>query len=371
MNEAATANLPSFSPTDPAFGVAQANAPRTPARRGPIGVLLVNLGTPDSPRTPDVRRYLQEFLADDRVIDVLPKPIRRALFGGIIVPLRAPKSAKIYQQLWTERGSPLMFHGLDLQKLVQQRLGKDYVVAFGMRYQNPSIASALQQLRDADVERIVVLPLFPQYAAASTGSVQDKVMELVKQWWVVPNIEFISTFADEPGFIETIVELGQQEMAKHAYDHVVFSYHGIPERHIMKGSDQGYCKLGGCCDTYNPKNRYCYRAQCFQTSRLVAAGLGLKPEQYTVAFQSRLGRDPWLKPYTDIILKDFPARGFKNILAFSPAFVADCLETTIEVGTEFKEMFEAVGGAHWQLVPSLNTHPRWVETVAKLVRRER
>lgn len=369
MNEAAITNPPSFKPTDPAFGVAQANVPVTPARRGAIGVLLVNLGTPDSPKTPDVRRYLQEFLRDDRVIDVLPKPLRRLLFNGIVVPLRAPKSAKIYQELWTERGSPLLFHGLDLQRLVQEQLGDEYVVAFGMRYQNPRLEDALESLRAANVERIVVLPLFPQYASASTGSVQDKVMELVRKWWVVPNIEFISTFADAPGFIETIVDLGKQEMAKHAYDHVLFSYHGIPERHILKGSLGGQCQLGTCCNTYHAANRYCYRAQCYQTSRLVAEGLGLAPDQYTVAFQSRLGRDPWLKPYSDIILKDFPARGFKNVLAFSPAFVADCLETTIEVGTEFKEFFEEAGGEHWQLVPSLNTHPRWVRAVAEMVRR--
>lgn len=356
-------------PTPAALATIQPNVPATPATRGKIGVLLVNLGTPDSPRTPDVRRYLHEFLADDRVIDLFPKPLRRLLFNGIVVPLRAPKSAKIYQELWTERGSPLLFYGLDLQKLVQEQLGPDYLVAFGMRYQNPSLAGALQQLRDAAVERIIVLPLFPQYAAASTGSVQEKVMELVSKWWVVPNVSFISTFADEPGFIETIVTLGKAEMAKHQYDHVVFSYHGIPERHILKGSHHGHCKLGTCCDTYTAENRYCYRAQCFQTSRLVAQGLGLGPNDYTVAFQSRLGKDPWLKPYTDIVLKDFPARGFKNVLAFSPAFVADCLETTIEVGTEFKEMFEEAGGGHWQLVPSLNTHPRWVQTVVDLLRR--
>ncbi len=369
MNKPATPAPPKKTSADASFAVAQPNVPARPAKRGPVGVLLVNLGTPDSPRTPDVRRYLHEFLSDDRVIDILPKPLRRLLFNGIVVPLRAPKSAKIYQELWTERGSPLLFYGLDLQALVQQQLGADYVVAFGMRYQNPSIASALQQLRDASVERIVVLPLFPQYASASTGSVQDKVMALVKEWWVVPDIRFISTFADEPGFIETIVDLGRQEMAKHAYDHVVFSYHGIPERHILKGSDHGYCQLGACCNTYNPRNRYCYRAQCFQTSRLVAEKLGLAPDQYTVAFQSRLGRDPWLKPYTDIALKDFPARGYKSVLAFSPAFVADCLETTVEVGTEFKEMFEEAGGEHWQLVPSLNTHPRWVATVVEMVQR--
>ncbi|GAA4001339.1 ferrochelatase [Hymenobacter fastidiosus] len=341
-------------------------APASSRRR--IGVLLVNLGTPDSPQTSDVRRYLNEFLTDGRVIDI-PAAVRYPLFQGIVVPLRAPKSAKIYQQLWTERGSPLLYHGLDLQTKVQEQLGPEYVVAFGMRYQNPGVEKALQELRDAAVERIIVLPLFPQYAAASTGSVQEKVMEIVSKWWVVPSISFISTFTDDPGFIGTIVALGKEEMARHQYDHIVFSYHGIPERHILKGSHNGYCKLGSCCDTYNENNRYCYRAQCFETSRLVAAGLGLTPEQYTVSFQSRLGRDPWLKPYTDIALKDFPAKGIKNVLAFSPAFVADCLETTIEVGAEFKELFEEHGGEHWQLVPSLNSHPQWVQAVTEMLKR--
>lgn len=333
------------------------------------GVLLVNLGTPDSPQTGDVRRYLNEFLTDVRVIDNLPAVVHYPLFQGLVVPLRAPKSAKIYQQLWTERGSPLLFHGLDLQRLVQAQLGADYVVAFGMRYQNPSIKKALEELREAAVERIIVLPLFPQYAAASTGSVQEKVMDIVKEWWIVPSISFISTFADDPGFIGTIATLGKAELAKRDYDHIVFSYHGIPERHVLKGSFKVYCQLGSCCDTYNEKNRYCYRAQCFETSRLVAKELGVTAEQYTVSFQSRLGRDPWLKPYTDIALKDFPARGIKNVLAFSPAFVADCLETTIEVGEEFKELFEEAGGEHWQLVPSLNSQPQWVEAVTAMIRR--
>ena len=341
----------------------------TSARR--IGVLLVNLGTPDSPQTSDVRRYLNEFLTDARVID-MPAAVRYPLFQGLVVPLRAPKSAKIYQQLWdAERGSPLLFHGLDLQKKVQQELGDEYVVAFGMRYQNPSIEKALDELREAAVDRIIVLPLFPQYAAASTGSVQEKVMELVKDWWIVPSISFISTFADYAGFIGSFAERGRAEMARHDYDHVVFSYHGIPERHVLKGSFKGYCQLGKCCNSYNRNNRYCYRAQCFATSRLLAQALGLADEQYTVTFQSRLQsrlRDPWLQPYTDEVIKEFPTKGIKNVLAFSPAFVADCLETTVEVGMEFKELFEQAGGQHWQLVPSLNSEPYWVKAVAELLR---
>ncbi|AIZ63029.1 ferrochelatase [Hymenobacter sp. DG25B] len=344
----------------------------TPASsKGRIGVLLVNLGTPDSPQTSDVRRYLNEFLTDARVID-MPAAVRYPLFQGLVVPLRAPKSAKIYQQLWTDRGSPLLYHGLDLKKLVQEKLGPDYLVAFGMRYQKPSIELALQELRDAAVERIIVLPLFPQYAAASTGSVQQKVMEIVSKWWVVPNISFISTFTDDPGFIACFAALGLHEMQKHNYDHVVFSYHGIPERHVLKGSQNGFCKLSSCCNTYNKNNRYCYRAQCYETSRLLAKAMNLQPEQYTTTFQSRLQsrlRDPWLQPYTDEVLKEFPAKGIHNVLAFSPAFVADCLETTIEVGEEFKEMFEEAGGKHWQLVPSLNANPMWVDAVASMIRR--
>ncbi len=341
----------------------------TPSRR--IGVLLVNLGTPDSPQTGDVRRYLNEFLTDARVVD-MPAAVRYPLFQGLVVPLRAPKSAKIYQQLWdAERGSPLLFHGLDLKAAVQKELGDDYLVVFGMRYQKPSIEAALEELRAAAVERIVVLPLFPQYASASTGSVQEKVMAIVKDWWIVPSINFISQFATDPGFIATIVARGRAEMAKRNYDHFVLSYHGIPERHVKKGDPTNYCRFGSCCDSLTDQNRYCYRAQCFATSRLVAAGLGLRPDQYTVSFQSRLQsrlRDPWLQPYTDEVLKEMPARGIKNVLAFSPAFVADCLETTIEVGMEFRELFEENGGEHWQLVPSLNSEPQWVTAVAEMVR---
>ncbi|WP_347159582.1 ferrochelatase [Pontibacter chitinilyticus] len=335
---------------------------------GKIGVLLVNLGTPDTPNTPDVRKYLREFLLDKRVIDI-PAAARYALINGIIAPFRAPKSAKIYKQLWTDRGSPLLYHGLDLQQKLQEKLGAGYHVAFGMRYQSPSIKGALEELREQSVERIIVLPLFPQYASASTGSVQDKVMELVKDWWIIPDIKFISSFCDDSGFIHAFAELGKQHMAQDDYDFVVFSYHGLPERHILKGSDHGYCQLGACCNTYNKRNKYCYRASCFETSRLLAAELGLRENQYTVAFQSRLGKDPWLKPYTDLILKDLPAKGIKKVLAYSPAFVADCLETTIEVGEEFKHLFLEAGGEKWQLVESLNSNPMWVEAVKEMVLR--
>lgn len=331
-----------------------------------IGVLLVNLGTPDTPNVPDVRKYLREFLLDKRVIDI-PAVQRYALINGIIAPFRAPKSAKVYKQLWTERGSPLLFHGLDLQKKLQALLGNGYHVAFGMRYQSPSIKSALEELQEQSVERIIVLPLFPQYASASTGSVQDKVMEIVKDWWVIPSINFISSFCDDPGFINAFADLGKQYMAKDDYDHVIFSYHGLPERQVLKGSNKGYCQLGACCNTYNKRNKYCYRASCFATSRLLAAELGLREDQYTVTFQSRLLKDPWLQPYTDEVLKTLPGKGIKKVLAYSPAFVADCLETTIEVGEEFREMFLHAGGEKWQLVESLNSNDQWVEAVKEMI----
>ncbi|MCX2741364.1 ferrochelatase [Pontibacter anaerobius] len=333
---------------------------------GKIGVLLVNLGTPDTPETPDVRKYLREFLLDKRVIDINPVG-RFFLINGVIAPFRAPKSAVVYKQLWTERGSPLLYHGIDLKEKLQASLGDDYFVSFGMRYQKPSIKSALEELREQSVDRIIVFPLFPQYASASTGSAHDKIMEIIKDWWIIPSINFISNFCNDPGFIESFAELGRKHMQEEEYDHVMFSYHGLPERHILKGSDHGYCKLGSCCNSYNKRNQYCYRASCFETSRQLAAALGLREDQYSVAFQSRLGKDPWLQPYTDEVLKTFPEKGIKKVLAFSPAFVADCLETTIEVGEEFKEMFEHAGGEKWQLVESLNSNDTWVEAVKQII----
>ena len=331
------------------------------------GVLLVNLGTPDSPSVPDVRKYLREFLMDARVVDV-PFLLRFVLVNLIIAPFRSPKSAKVYQELWTEKGSPLKFYGEELTALVQAQLGDKYLVKLAMRYQSPSIESGLNALKNKGLKEIIVLPLFPQYASASTGSVQEKVMEIVKKWQIIPNIRFIADFFDHPNFIETIVENGRKHLAAHAYDHIIFSYHGLPERQIRKGDCTGTCLSGTCCDTLTPLNRQCYRAACFATSRLLAEKLGLQPDAYSVSFQSRLGSDPWIKPYTDKLIEELAAQGKKNILTFSPAFVADCLETTIEIGEEYRELFEEKGGQHWQLVESLNVHPHWVEGVVDLIK---
>lgn len=335
---------------------------------GKTGVLLVNLGTPDSPSVPDVRKYLREFLMDGRVIDI-PLVSRTVLVNGIIAPFRAPKSAKVYRELWNENGSPLKHYGYVVQRLVQEQLGDDYVVRLAMRYQNPSIDVGLAEFKTLGLSNIVVMPFFPQYASASTGSVYEKVMDILKTWQVIPQVRFVNRFLEHPKFIAGFVERGRKYMATRDYDHYLFSYHGLPERQIRKGDVSGtVCKFGECCGSLRADNQYCYRAQCFETTRLLVKELGIPEGKYTTSFQSRLGNDPWVKPYTDEVIKEMPGQGIKSVLAFSPAFVADCLETTIEVGEEYRELFEEHGGEHWQLVESLNDSPLWVETVVDLVK---
>ena len=331
------------------------------------GVLLVNLGTPDSPSVPDVRKYLREFLMDKRVIDI-SFVARWALVNLIIAPFRAPKSAKTYRELWEDRGSPLMFHGVDLKVKMQKTLGDDFIVAFGMRYQNPSILSAIDELLDQNVKKIIVLPLFPQYASATTGSVFEQVMDDIKGRLVLPELDFISRYPDDELMIKTFADMGRKYMKSMDYDHVVFSYHGLPERQIKKSSVDGYCQLSTkCCATYHAKNQFCYRAQCFLTSRKLAEELALSDGQYSVFFQSRLGRDPWIQPYAEDEIKRLAKEGKKKILIFCPSFTADCLETSIEVGEEFKELFIEEGGETWQLVESLNSQDLWVESLKRMV----
>lgn len=342
-----------------------------------IGVLIVNLGTPDSPSVPDVRKYLREFLMDGRVVDI-PFLLRWALVNLIIAPFRAPKSAKIYKEVWTEAGSPLKVYGLAIEKMLQESLGEDYIVSLGMRYQSPSMESALSKLKDKGLEKIIVIPFFPQYASATTGSVHEKVMDLVKSWQIIPEMVMIQSYFDHPQFIEAFAETAKQYLAKENFDHFIFSYHGLPERQIRKGDSTGDClkiakqdkskaSEANCCASIHPLNKSCYRAQCFETTRLLTKALGISEENYTVCFQSRLGNDPWVKPYTEDTIKQLTKAGKKRILAFSPSFVSDCLETTIEIGEEYKEIFEHEGGEHWQLVESLNDSPLWVDVLKDLV----
>lgn len=330
------------------------------------GVLLINLGTPDSTDTSDVRKYLREFLMDKRVIDI-PFIPRWLLVNLIITTFRAPKSAAEYRKLFTPRGSPLKFHTEDVVTLLKQKIDEQYVIEYGMRYQNPSIKEGLEKLQRKNVAKIHVIPLFPQYASATSGSVIDKVMEIVKSWQTIPEIRFTSQFFDDKLFIETIVHQGRKMMLTQNYDHFIFSYHGLPERQIIKGSKEGQCRLGTCCNKLVDKNRFCYRAQCFETTRLIAQDLDLMDKDYTVCFQSRLGKDPWIQPYTEEVLKDLALSGTKKVLAFSPAFVSDCLETTIEVGEAYQEEFIELGGDVWDLVPSLNTEDKWIKCLSQII----
>jgi len=334
---------------------------------GKTGVLLVNLGTPDSPEVSDVKRYLDQFLMDERVIDINAFK-RTLLVKGIIVPFRSPKTSKLYKEIWDENGSPLLYYSRIQTALLQEKLGDKFHVELAMRYQNPSILSALEKMKAGLVDSIKVIPMFPQYASASTGSVIQSVMEIISKWATVPPISFVNSFHDNELMIETFAD----NAAKYdpaSYDHILFSFHGLPERQLLKCDHTGhYClKKDGCCDNFNDINKYCYSAQGHHTASLIAAKLGIGRENYTVCFQSRLGKEPWVQPYTTDVLKRLASEGKKRLLVFSPAFVADCLETLYEITVEYHEEFRALGGEHVQLVESLNDNPKFIEALVNMV----
>lgn len=301
-----------------------------------IGVLLVNLGSPSSTLPDDVYRYLQEFLSDPFVVD-LPYLARQLLVRAIIVPLRYKKSAKAYEKVWLPEGSPLIYHGKNLAKKVQERLGADFTVELGMRYGSPSLQNALCNLK-AKTNKIIVIPLFPQYADATTGSIFHYLRSIETQK--------ISHFHDHPLFIQAWVDQAK-EFDLASYDHIIFSYHGLPLRQVRKNG--------------------MYLEHCTKTTELITKGLNLEPRQYTMSFQSRLGPEKWLQPFTSKTIKHRAHLGDKRLLVFSPSFVADCLETTFELGMEAKEEFIALGGNTLDLVPSLNSTDSWVNAVADII----
>ena len=333
-----------------------------------IGVLIVNLGTPDAPERASVYRYLKQFLLDPRVIDI-SWLARNILVRGIIAPFRSGSSSKLYKKLWTKDGSPLKLYGYRLLEGVQAELGNDYAVELAMRYQTPSIEDGLNKLRSKLIDKLIVFPLFPQYASASTGSVHEEVMRIVSKWQVIPELELVNSYYDLPEMLDIFVENAMNKYNVGSYDHVIFSYHGLPQRQMKKADLSNHCLAKkDCCTVICDQNKFCYSAQCFATTRSLVAKLGLKEGEYTTCFQSRLGRDPWIQPYTSDILKIRRASGDKRLLVFCPAFVSDCLETTIEVSEEYMEEFVKIGGETVDLVPSLNDNSKWVKVVSDYIR---
>lgn len=330
------------------------------------GVLIVNLGTPDAPTRSAVYRYLKQFLLDPRVIDINALA-RNLLVRGIIAPFRSGKSAKAYRSLWTANGSPLKLYGERLTAQIQEILGQDFVVELGMRYQNPSIASAIERLMAQKVKKIVVFTLFPQYASATVGSVHEEVMRVLSRRQNIPELDFISSYPVWAPMIGLYAD-NARAFPLESYDHILFSYHGLPQRQLRKADDFKHClQQADCCQTLTEVNQWCYSAQCHATTRAIAAELQLPAERYTVCFQSRLGRDPWTQPYTVRVIEALAKSGAKRILVFCPAFTADCLETIIEIGEEYKEDFEKWGGEHLDLVPSLNDRPEWAAALGAMI----
>ena len=327
-------------------------------------VILANVGTPDAPTVPAVRKYLFEFLNDHRVID-LPWLLQKILVNLIIVPFRAPKSTKLYQKLWTEKGSPLLAISNETRDKLQEKLGENYTVFVGMRYQNPSLKAALKTIQEKRFDKIVVLPMFPQYASSTAGTIAQLVQTEMAKWNVIPELRIVSQFYDTPGFIKAFAaQISKYNPAE--YDHIIFSYHGLPFSQTDRVHPE--VKTAVCnCETGLPAHgKFCYKATCYETTRLLAQELGLPKSAYSVAFQSRLTKN-WLKPFSDEEVIRLAKEGKKRILIAAPAFIADCLETIVEIGIEYQDIFEEHGGEKVQLVESLNANNDWIETIYQLI----
>ncbi len=317
------------------------------------GLLLVNLGTPLSPKPKDVFNYLIEFLTDGRVIDFSWLK-RNLLVRGIIVPFRYRESAKNYEAIWTEKGSPLMIN-TELLKAKVQAFLPDVQVEMAMRYQFPSLEEGLEKLKQ--VNSLTIFPLFPQYASATVGSVHEKIMRTVSRWNTIPELKFISHYHDDPLFIEAFKERGEA-FSLADYDSVLFSFHGLPVRQIRKGCDR-------VCDTCENGSYHCYGAQCYKSAELIAKSLGIS--RYKVCFQSRLGKEVWMQPYASDVIQELGKQGTKKMLVFCPSFVSDCLETIQEIGTEYAHLFKENGGEKLDLVPSLNDSDTFAEMICNKI----
>lgn len=330
------------------------------------GVLLVNLGSPDSPEPGDVKKYLGEFLMDERVIDV-PGWLRTFLVKGIILNTRPKKSAKAYQKIWWKEGSPLIVLSERLQDEVQKMTSVP--ISLAMRYGNPSIESGLKELHEQGVTEVLLIPLYPQFAMATTETIMVLAEEIRQAQFPKMQFTTVPAFYDHPDYVRVLSNSIQEYLKGKEWEHILFSYHGIPERHIRKSDiTKSHCKIDGqCCKTASPAHQFCYRHQCYETTRQVAEYLELKEDTYSTSFQSRLGFDPWLQPYTDKTVNAFAEKGIKNMAIVTPAFVSDCLETLEEIGMEAREEFEERGGKHFHVVPCLNDDPAWVKVMSRWI----
>ncbi|HPQ08409.1 MAG TPA: ferrochelatase [Bacteroidia bacterium] len=331
-------------------------------------IILVNIGSPDEMNVSSTRKYLRKFLMDKRVIDI-PYLSRFILVNGIIAPFRAPKSLKSYRQVLINNESPLLYYSFKLEEKLQKVLGEGYIVKNVMMYGRPYLNDVLKELQKKHLSEIIFIPLYPQYASSTTGSALEMFFNTIKNWINIPNIKTHHTFFNHSEFVDLWANHIQKHLPEH-FDKIIFSYHGLPERQIFKADNQyshHHCNLNDCCNTLSDVNRFCYRANCIHTTKLIASKLNLPDNKIIISFQSRLGQSEWLKPYTSDVLKNEAQKGTKNLVIVSPAFVTDCLETLFELGIEGKELFENNGGERLTLIPSLNDKDEWVLFLKKLV----
>lgn len=330
------------------------------------GVLLVNLGSPDSPDPKDVKKYLDEFLMDERVIDV-PYWARTLLVRGIILNTRPKASAKAYQKIWWDEGSPLIVLSERLKDKIQSKV--EFPVALAMRYGSMTIKKGLQELVDKGVDEVYLIPLYPQFAMATTETILVLAEEVRKTHFPNLKIEDLKAFYNDKDYIDVLSKSIAGHLEGKDYEHLLFSYHGVPERHIRKSDvTKSHCKIdGSCCNTPSKAHEYCYRHQCLEVTRLVGEALQLKEGTYSTSFQSRLGFDPWLRPYTDRTIERLGKGGTKNMAIVTPAFVSDCLETLEEIAMEGEEIFHEVGGEKFTTIPCLNDDDNWVDLLAKWI----
>jgi ferrochelatase len=333
------------------------------------GIILINLGSPDSTKVTDLRKYLDQFLMDERVIDK-PWLFRALLVKGIIIPFRAPKSAEAYKQIWTEEGSPLIVFTKRLQQALQSRI--DEPVEIAMRYGNPTPEEAYSALlsKDPDIKEVIVLPLYPHYAMSSYETAVEYMKEIYQQKKYPFTLSFVPPFYNDEKYLNALAE-NIRPYLERKYDHILFSYHGVPARHIRKSDVTGcHClQSDDCCEKPSPAHQFCYRHQVRTTTRLVCERLEIPTDQYSISFQSRLGKG-WLEPFTDFRLAEMPKEGIKNLLILCPAFVSDCLETLEEIAMRGKEIFMNAGGESFAMIPCLNTNPLWVDAVEEMVGEE-